>query len=48
MGVFSGLPQKDGDERIYSVTTGLVRTNWDKDHPGMIRVEYFMGTEGKM
>lgn len=47
MSIFSGLPQKGGDERIYSVTTGLVKTNWDKDHPGMVQVEYFMGTEGK-
>lgn len=47
MGLFSGLPHRDGDERIYSITTGLVRTNWDKDHPGMVKVEYFMGTEGK-
>ena len=35
------------DEKICSVTTGLVKNNWDDGHPGMLKVEYFLGTQGK-
>lgn len=35
------------DERICSVTTGLVKNNWDEEHPGMIKAEYFLGAEGQ-
>lgn len=35
------------DEKIYSITTGLVKNNWDDEHPGMVRAEYFLGTQGK-
>ena len=35
------------EETINSVTTGLVKENWDKEHPGMLKVEYFLGTKGK-
>lgn len=35
------------DSRICSVTTGLVKENWDQDHPGMLKLEYFLGTTGK-
>lgn len=31
----------------FSVITGLVKENWDKEHPGMVKVEYFLGTKGK-
>lgn len=34
-------------DRICSVTTGLVKNNWDDKHPGMIQAEYFLGTQGK-
>ncbi len=34
-------------EKEYSITTGTVKENWDKEHPGMIRVEYFLGEQGK-
>ena len=34
-------------EKICSVTTGLVKNNWDDKHPGMIQAEYFLGTQGK-
>lgn len=33
--------------RMFSVTTALVKENWDKKHPGMIKIEFFLGTEGK-
>lgn len=35
------------DEKICSITTGLVKNNWDDEHPGMVRAEYFLGTQGK-
>jgi len=33
--------------RVCSITTGLVKNNWDAKHPGMIQAEYFLGTKGK-
>lgn len=47
MGMFQDWVDNGADERICSVTTGLVKNNWDKDHPGMVKVEYFLGTRGK-
>ena len=35
------------DEKMCSITTGLVKNNWDEKHPGMIKAEYFLGTQGK-
>lgn len=39
----------DGDEenRCYSITTGIVKKNWDNDHPGMVQVELIFGESGK-
>lgn len=37
----------DREEKICSVTTGLVKNNWDNEHQGMLQVEYFLGTTGK-
>lgn len=34
-------------EKEYSVTTGTVKENWDEEHPGMVKVEFFIGEEGK-
>lgn len=34
-------------EKVCSITTGLVKNNWDDKHPGMIQAEYFLGTAGK-
>lgn len=33
--------------RMFSVTTGKVVENWDEEHPGMVKVEIFLGEEGK-
>lgn len=44
---FCGWPVNVEDKKFYSVTTGLVRNNWDEKHPGMVRAEYFLGAEGK-
>lgn len=44
----SGIWRADGtDEKICSVTTGLVKENWDEEHPGMVKAEYFLGTQGQ-
>lgn len=32
---------------ISGIITGLVKENWDEDHPGMVKVEYFLGEMGK-
>lgn len=47
MGMFQEWMDNGADERICSVTTGLVKNNWDQEHPGMIKAEYFLGTQGK-
>ncbi len=37
----------NGTERVASVTTGLVKANYDAQHPGMVKVDYFLGETGK-
>ena len=32
---------------VPGIITGLVKENWDEDHPGMVKVEYFLGEVGK-
>lgn len=34
-------------EKEFSIVTGTVKENYDKDHLGMVRVEYFLGEKGK-
>lgn len=36
-----------GEDRIFSVTTALVKENWNADYPGMLKVEMFLGETGK-
>lgn len=33
--------------KIFGIITGLVKENWDSEHPGMVKVEYFLGEQGK-
>ena len=47
MEFFSEWGTGSAGDRICSVTTGLVKNNWDDKHPGMIQAEYFLGTQGK-
>ena len=35
------------DERIPSIVTGLVKENFDAEHPGMVKVDYYLGEHGK-
>lgn len=53
MGVFDELldnrQQSAGSTPVLipGIVTGLVKENWDKEHPGMVKVEYFLGEKGK-
>lgn len=49
MGMFDELlqPSSDLSETIPGIVIGIVRENWDKEHPGMVKVEYFLGEKGK-
>lgn len=33
--------------RIPGITTGIVKENYDQEHPGMVKVELFLGEQGK-
>ena len=35
------------DDKVFSVTTALVKENWNSDYPGMVKVEMFLGEAGK-
>lgn len=47
MGIFDGLVPVSGDIRISGITTGKVKDNWDEEHQGMVKVEYFLGEKGQ-
>ena len=49
MSLFDELYENSRSELrpVYSVTTGTVVENWDSKHPGMVKVELFLGEEGK-
>lgn len=47
MGVFNEWVTSGTDEKICGVVTGLVKDNYDQEHPGMVKVEYFLGENGK-
>lgn len=49
MSLFDELYEDNRSELrpVYSVTTGKVVENWDSKHPGMVKVELFLGEEGK-
>ena len=44
--IFSGESQP-GMEKYSGITTGIVKENWDKEHPGMVKVEYVMWENGQ-
>lgn len=47
MDIFDELVKMpENNDRFYGVLTGIVKENWDKDHPGCVKVEYFYGPEG--
>jgi len=49
MGMFEELLVMNtaAEDRVFSVTTALVKENWNKDYPGMVKVEMFLGETGK-
>ncbi|MEG0779825.1 MAG: phage baseplate assembly protein V [Oscillospiraceae bacterium] len=49
MSFFDQLLENDEskERRIFGITTGKVVENWEKKHPGMVKVELFMGEPGK-
>lgn len=47
MEIFPMQMPREPEQQICSITTGLVKENWDEDHPGMVKAEYFLGMKGK-
>ncbi|MBQ9632872.1 MAG: hypothetical protein IJV04_08190 [Lachnospiraceae bacterium] len=47
MGMFFDGNIGVSDERIPGICTGLVKDNYDAEHPGMVKVDYFLGEDGK-
>ena len=50
MGIFDELLDGQNNNaagEISGFVTGLVKENWDSEHPGMVKVEYFLGAKGK-
>lgn len=41
-----GIGKRDGG--LPGAVLGMVKENWDKNHPGQVRVEYELGETGKM
>lgn len=41
------LQTREEQDRVYGVVTGIVKENWDEEHPGQVKVEYFFGEDGK-
>lgn len=46
-GWLDGLAARTPRDRIDGIVTGIVRENWNKDCPGTVKVELFMGEQGK-
>lgn len=49
MGMFDELlqPSSAMPGIVPGIAIGIVKENWDKEHPGMVKVEYFLGEKGK-
>lgn len=41
-----GASRREG--RLFCTVRGIVKENWNQEHPGMVRVEYELGESGKM
>ena len=50
-GLYSALLDTEGAsgglQSVSGVTTGVVKENWESKHPGMVKVELFLGENGK-
>ncbi len=50
MGLYDALataPSQPSSQVMNSITTGKVVENWEEKHPGMVKVELFLGESGK-
>ena len=50
MDLFQTLLDTDSGDAgltLAGITTGVIKENWEDKHPGMVKVEIFMGEEGK-
>lgn len=50
MGFYDALatpPESPASQEMYSITTAKVVENYDDKHPGMVKVELFLGEEGR-
>jgi len=51
MGLFDEMLEDQGEEAVpentYGVTVGVVKENWDSEHPGMVKVEISLGASEK-
>lgn len=45
-GMFYEWPVHGAEEKVCSITTGVVKNNWSQEYPGMVQAEYFLGTKG--
>ena len=45
--IFEGVLDSEHSEQVSSLAIGVVKENWDTKHPGMVKVDYFLGTTGK-
>jgi len=36
------------ETKIEGIINGVIKENWDDKHPGMVRVEFFLGEQGKI
>ncbi len=47
MGIFDGLTVRQDTAFMGGITTGVVKENWDEEHAGMVKVDIFLGENGK-
>ena len=45
--LFAETDDGDAQGSFFSLATGIVKKNYDKDHPGMVQVELIIGQDGK-
>lgn len=47
MSLLSELSFESYKDAMPGITTGVVKENWEENHPGMVKVEMFLGEQGK-
>ena len=41
------VEKSNDSHKIEGITTGVIKENWEEKHPGMVKVEFFLGEKGK-